>query len=290
MSWHDALFYIVFLSQIVLISYIMPKKILGRMRHVVRTYPPDEYPKLYPKPIERYRAAHRAYRMANQAIVLLGIGILLAIIFVVDHSTFADDGFISEAWPAGYGMIQFLPNLFLEFSEFNHLKKMRQANSDSTRRAELAPRRLFDIVSPTLVAVTIAAIAGTIYYDLYLHDFAVTLSHDTAQRSIVLVVTNALLFGVASWQWFGRRLDPHQSSGDRTRRAAASIRSMLYVSIAMSIYFVITAADNVYDMDYLDAILMSLYFQIIVVLSIGHILRSVRVEDTDFDVYRSSTT
>ncbi len=58
----------------------------------------------------------------------------------------------------------------------------------------------------------------------------------------------------------------------------------------MSIFFMTQAADDLYDLGFLDAILMSLYFQVIVVLSIGHVLRSLRLEDVNFDVYKSNGT
>ncbi len=50
------------------------------------------------------------------------------------------------------------------------------------------------------------------------------------------------------------------------------------------------AADDVYDIDYLDATLLSVYFQVIVLLSIGHVLRNQRVEDMNFDVYKENGT
>jgi hypothetical protein len=56
--------------------------------------------------------------------------------------------------------------------------------------------------------------------------------------------------------------------------------------MAMSIFWMTQAADDLYDLDFLDATIMSLYFQLIVLLSIGHILRNMRLEDINFDLYR----
>ena len=99
-TWPNMLFYIVFLSQIFLISYYFPAKLLVRMRSVLETYPPSEYPKLYVKPIEYYKIGQGAFKLVNRFIFLLGFVILLLIVFVVDQSTFADDGYVSEAWPS----------------------------------------------------------------------------------------------------------------------------------------------------------------------------------------------
>ena len=286
MAWSNNLFYIVFLGQILLTSYYFPRKLLGRMQHVLETYPPSSYPKLYPRPIEHYKIAHWAFKIANRCVLALGFLILFAVMFLVDHSTFAKDGYISEAFPMAYGVIQFLPLMALEFSEFSHLKLMRKANSSSIRKAELRRRGIFDFVSPTLLVVAFCLYAGSIVFDLYVHNFDVTWSHDTAQRGIVITVTNLLLVVVGTWTLYGRNKDPYQTSEDWARKIAASLKSLLYVSMAMSVFFMTVSADDVYEMDFLDAVLMSAYFQVIVFLSLGHMLRSVNPQDIDFDVYK----
>lgn len=288
MAWSNTAFYIVFLAQIILLSYVVPRKLLGRMQHVLRTYPPAEYPKLYPRPESHYHIAHDRFRLVNNAIFAIGLVVLFSIMFLVDHSTFADDGYISEAFPAAYGMLQMVPLMILELSEFSHLKLMRRTNPSPTRRADLKRRRVTDLVSPALIATVLFIGAGSIFYDFYVHDFAVGWGHDTAQRTITLLVTNLALLAVGLWQVHGKKLDPHQTSEDRWRRAAVSIRSLLYVSIAMSIYFMTAAADDVYDIDALDAILMSVYFQVVVLISVVSVLNAVLPEEMNFDVYKVS--
>jgi hypothetical protein len=286
----NILFYIVFIGQIFLLSFYVPGKILGRMKSVRNLYPPTQYPKLYPKSDEFYKKGQRQFKMVNQAIFLLGIVILLSLIFVVDHASFADDGFISEIWPAAYGLIQFMPLLFLEFSEFNQFKMMRKANQNSTRKAELRQRRLFGFVSPAIVGLAVILYVASILLDLYLHDFVIQWDHDTTQRTIVLTITNLFLAGMGAWHLHGRKLDPHQAFGDRAKHISANLKSALYVSMAMSVYFMTASIDDVYDLDFVSASLLSLYFQVIVMVSIGHMLRSMRLEDMDFEVYRSDVT
>ena len=152
MARSNNLFYVAFLSQILLMSYYFPNKLLARMRYVLTTYPPTTYPKLYPRPIEQYKMVQLAFKYVSRFILLLGFLILYATIFWVDHRTFADDGYISEIWPALYGMIQFLPLMVVEFSEFSHFKQMRNAHTPSKRIAELRRRGLTDLVSPHSLA------------------------------------------------------------------------------------------------------------------------------------------
>jgi hypothetical protein len=274
------------MSQIFLISFYIPEMILARMSRVLETYPPTEFPKLYPKPIEHYRIGQWAFKVISRSILVLGILILLVIATVVDHSTFADDGYISEAFPAVYGIIQFLPFLFLEFSEFSQLKLMRKANSASTRTAELRPRRFFQFVSPKVFGLAVGLFIATIFVDLYVHDFLIQWGHDTVERAVLLTATNIFMACVGAWNLYGRKQNPHQAHGDRARQTKVHLNSMLYASMAMSVYFMTAAADDAFDLDFLDAILLSLYFQVIVVVSIGHVLRSLKLEDINFDVYK----
>jgi len=289
MAWSNNLFYIAFLSQIFLMSYYFPNKLLARMRHVLATYPPQTYPRLYPRPIEHYKMAHLAFKYVSRFILLLGLLILFAIMFWVDHSTFAADGFISEVWPAAYGMLQFLPLMAIEFSEFSHFKQMRKANSVSKRSAYLRRRDLTDLVSPRLLAATVMLFAGAIIFDLYVHDFAVSWGHDTIQRALVMTATNGLLASVGAWSLYGRKLDPHQSAEDRIQRISVTLKSSLYISMALSVFIAMTAADDMYNMDFIDALIVSVYFQVVSLLSLGYTLSNIKPDEIDFDVYRNDT-
>ena len=133
-----------------------------------------------------------------------------------------------------------------------------------------------------------AAIAAAIVVDLYVHDFEVSLGHDTMQRTITLIVTNGFLVALGAWLIYGRKLNPHQSVEDRARHVRGALTSFAYCSMVMSTFFAINAIDDVFDMDFLDAAIMSLYFQIIVALSLGYLLRSQCIEDMNFDVYKEN--
>jgi uncharacterized membrane protein len=284
----DSLFYVAFLGQIFLISWYFPEKILRRMKYVLKTYPPSQYPRLYPKPIEYYQTGQWAFRLVNRIIIVAGFVILFVMLFVVDHNSFADDGYISEFWPAAYGAVQFLPLMFLEFSECNQFRMMRKANVSTTRTADLSRRGLFGFVSPRLFASAILLIVATLLFDLYVLDFEIRWGRDAVQRAMVLIVTNLLLVVVGVWNLRGRKMNPHQARDDRTRQITTALHSLLYVSMAMSVFFMTQTADDLYDLDFLDATLMSLYFQLIVVLSLGHVLRSLSLENVNFDVYRDN--
>ena len=283
-TWANNLFYIVFLGQIILTSYWIPKMILSRMSALLEKYPPSSHPKLYPKPIERYRIGQASFKWANRVIFLLGFVVLFGV-YKLDHGTIADDGYISEAWPAAYGMIQFLPLMALELMGFRQFKLMREANTSRTRRAELRPRRLKDYISPGLLALAVAMFLGVIGLDLAANDFSLSWGSDALQRDLVMAVTNGLLLGMGVWYLHGRKQDPYQATDDRTRQIRVQLSSLMLVSTVLSLFLMFQTADDLFDLDYLDAPLMSLYFQACVVLSIGFVMRSLSDHDIDFDVY-----
>lgn len=289
-TWTDSFFYIAFLGQIFVISWYFPEKVLTRMRYVLKTYPPERYPKLYPQSIEHYRIGHAVFRAATRIVMAIGFIILVLVMFVVDHATFADDGYISEFWPALYGVIQFLPLIALEISEFGQMKLMRKADVSSTRTADLRPRRLFDHIPPQVLGLAVVAIAAAILVDLYVHDFEVHFGHDTMQRAMVLIATNGLLVALGAWLLYGRKPNPHQAAEDRARHVSATLTSFAYCSMIMSMFFAVTAIDDVFDIDFLDAAIMSLYFQAVVALSLGFLLRSQPLEKMNFDVYKENGT
>ena len=288
-TWANNLFYIVFLGQILLTSYFVPKLILRRMDKLSRAYPRTTHSKLYPRSDDYYRIGHAAFKWANRLIFLLGFVVLVGI-YALHHGNAADGNYVSQAWPAAYGVVQFVPLMALELLGFGQLKRMRGANSEGRRKAELRPRRMFDYVSPGLLMAAVAMLAAVIGLDLYVNDFALKWSSDAAQRDLVLVGTNLFLLALGLWYLLGRKLNPHQSATDRARQAKAQVTSCLLVSMAMSVYFMTQTTSDLLDFNALQATLMSLYFQLIVAVSIGFTLRTLKFEDIDFDVYANDTS
>lgn len=285
LTWQNSLFYLVFTGQIFLISWYFARKIHARMTYVINHYPEDQYPKLYPRPVEYYRIGHAVFRYANMAIFLLGFAILGLVIFVVDHATFADDGYISEFWPALYGMIQMIPTAVLEFSELNQLKKMRELNIRSTRTAELQPRNLSQFISPWLLGTAICLVIATIAVDFYLADFA--FNKETIPQTLLILAANGLFAFLGAKALYGPRQNPYQSHADRSHHIKVNLQSFASVSIAGSLFLLMQSVRDVYPLAFMDAVVMSIYFQAIVFFSIGYLLRNIKIEDLDFTVYRS---
>ena len=52
-------------------------------------------------------------------------------------------------------------------------------------------------------------------------------------------------------------------------------------------FLILTKSINVYDLDYLETALMSVYLQIVIWLGLGSMLKNIRLEKLDFEVYKN---
>ena len=64
------------------------------------------------------------------------------------------------------------------------------------------------------------------------------------------------------------------------------MKSLVFISIAATIFIVINVILHAFELRYLNSIVMSLYFQVIGIASIGTVLRTLRIEDINFEVYK----
>ena len=282
----NILFYFVFLSQILLISYYYPKQLLGRIKYVLETYPQSKYPKLYPKSSECYKIRVRDYRIINHIILVIGF----ILIFAVGRWDYSSSGEIDQLLPFVYWVVQVFPLVFMEFSGFAYFRLMRKADVRTTRQASLHPRRLFDFISPTLVGVAILMNIVCIIVFFYLDKFQFYWGSETFIIAITLVASNTLYAGIILWNLRRKKIDPHQANKDRTRQIGVIIKSLVFMSIGGGLFIMISKGINEFTWDYLEASLMSVYLQFIIFIGIGTLLRKLRLENINFDVYKEDAS
>ena len=278
----NIIFYIVFLSQIILISYYYPSQILRQMKTVLTNYPPDQYPKLYPKPVEYYRMGQRIYQAINLAILVIGV-ILLITVAKGSNSPFNK---ISEVVPFGYWMLQVLPILIMELLGFTNFKLMRKADTKGTRFAELNPRRLFDFISPAVFGLAIFMYFACLMFFYNIHQFQFHPSNDTFVIFVTLTFMNVLFAGIIFKNLRGKKLDPHQAHEDRMRQIETAIKSLFVMSIVASIFLITVEGMQELELKHHIASLMSFYLQLTLVIGLGAMLRKIRIEDINFEVYK----
>jgi len=253
---------------------------------VFKTYPASEYPRLYVKSIDAYRSKQRIFKLANHIILSLGIVLLIAIV-IWENMT---QGHIDQIIPWIYFMIQALPLMMLEYSGFAYFKLMRKTDTRKTRRAELNPRRLFSFISPMIVGTALILIIACLLVFYLMHGFEFHPRNDTFIIGLTLIASNILYAGIIYWNLYGKKLNPFQATKDRMKQIEGTIKSLVFLSIAASLFLILNGIVENFHLNYLEAAMMSLYLQLIIFIGLGTVLRSLRIENIDFDVYKEVQT
>ncbi len=286
----ELLFYAVFLSQIFLLSIYYPKKIIDRNRYVLNTYPTAKYPKLYlnsyfADPVKAIKKGLRRFAVMNGIIAFLGLGIL---------ASMAVSGYlpstIKENENLGFVMffffLQMVPHLLTEISTWRWYKLMREARAVTIRTADLKPRRLFDFISPIYVALAVIFYVGWLVFYIYIHRGAMPWVWNQYVSIIGISAIN-LLFAFTIFRFLrGQRMDPYQASQDRQKHIGAVIKSHVYGSIGMSLFLIIMDLVNIYQLDKFEPVFLGGFLQVMAVVGLGTMLRSINVKDIDFSVYK----
>jgi hypothetical protein len=270
------LFSVAFLSQILLVSVFVPAKIVRRMSHVFETYPPSTHPLLYPKPFNEYVTKQRRYRTANFVIALLGLsGLAVSMLEPRGREVLNAMAFL-------FFLLQISPLLWIEASVRKELKLMRSLNPKSTRTADLNPRRLFDVLTPALFWSTVLVYVAFWVFIAWFRQFDYPW-FGGFQNNFIITGLNIFFASILLWYMYGKKLNPHQSEADRMRVTRRIGRVMCLVSIAVTLYAVVTIYLSAEDARAFQPFARSVYFQIVILLSV----QIYRVDLFDFDVYRS---
>lgn len=279
----NILFCLIFTSQIYLVSYLYPRSLQKRMRYVLDNYPASEYPKLYPRTMEREEKVIKLYRVVNQINVVIGIALLLYAIKI----NLSAQGESAEMFPWYYFMLQMLPVIFIEIYGFAYAKQMRSANHTSERKAELKPRRASDYIPLTTAIMVLVFYIAAIVSCIVLYKSADTFTTKAIGLGAVLSFGHCFMGAIIGWYIYGKKLNPHQSQEDRNKEIRFSATTIGAVCIAMNAFFIITVIGELNDISAYKASIMSIYCQLLILLTLVIQSKSLRVEDLNFDVYRS---
>ena len=269
------LFYLVFFSQILLVSFYYPRRMYKRMRHVIDTYPPTSYPKLYPKPIEFYERGQRNYRNANLLITFVGLFILAALM------SNPHDGDVHNAITMGYFMAQMLPVILLDLWSLKEFKLMRNAASRSTRKADLHRRRFFDFVSPIQFGVAVIVYITFVLLVIYFNQFGFEW-FGGYWNVFGMTLMNTLFAVTLLWHMYGKKLNPHQAHEDRVVQIKSIAKLLIYTSIAATVFIAASISLSALEVRHLLPIFLSIYFQLLAMIG----SQAYRINHSNFDVYK----
>jgi magnesium-transporting ATPase (P-type) len=287
------MFYFVFAAQIYLISIYFPGKVVDRIRYVLDNFPPEEYPKLYPSPLDEVSVAERKRGLTlfvgiNRAIAFVGLMILIAAI-ASGYEPSLKGG--DEILVLAYFVLQIIPALYQTVREYQYYRLMHKAFAETkVRKAGLKPRKLFDFVSPQMLMVAGLAYIGWVIFFVsgegpfseWRSEVFITLTLITGMNIAYIVIVNSLVSGM--------KLDPYQDYTDQLRRTEIMVKSLVFSSILISAFLSITIAADRYAFEIFDPLMTSLMFQVCVIFSVGIIFRFEQLDAMNFDVYRDDKT
>jgi len=278
----EAIFYLLFLSQIVLFSVYFPNKIYQRMRYVITHYPSENYPKLYPKPVGKYHRFHRRYQLANWLITAVGVITLCLSMAFNSGGEYIEPQIL--VWM--FFMVQFVPVMLIEVSEFSQFKMMRTADKSSVRSATLSPRNLTHFIAVKWLYLTLFTALSAVFYGFYLEEFTIDIEGSAVYAAGIILLLNTFFSGLIYWHLYGKKLNPHQTETDRQKQISAAIKSLVFISISASVFLMVTLSIKEYQLDNLAPLAMTLYLQAIALFSLGNAIGSIKVDEINFDAYK----
>ena len=287
-----AVFYIVFLSQIFLISIYFPTVLRRRVLYVLDNYPPDRYPKLYPKPLDVYAEVTserrlRVYRNANYVIAVVGLMILTAMV-ASGYRPDVKGG--DEIFVMMYFFVQMAALLYPGIKEFQQHRLMRKAFAAGTiRTANLNPRRLFDFISPVYVTAAILLLGAWLAFYISGKDLSVAWEAEVYVSLVGITGMNLVFAGIVAKYLYGKKRNPHQAYKDQLKEIGLVVNSVVFTSIGMSIFLISADAADRYGLEIFDPVIVSVFIQLCVLFGIGLSVRTLKVEAIDFDVYKDET-
>ncbi|MEM7432847.1 MAG: hypothetical protein AAF351_13060 [Pseudomonadota bacterium] len=276
------IFSIAFFLQVVVISIVMPRKISATMSHVMQAYPPTTHPRLYPRKLAYYESKQMTFRWLSASIALIGFAVLIGMQFYQSTWDFDDFG---DAIAFTFFMLQAVPFFWLDLSLKNELKIMRALNTSSTRTADLNPRGLFDIISPALLGAVVLTYLGLWAFVAWFDQFGYEWFGGYANVAIATGI-NLFFIAIVFWRARGRKENPHERHEDRIRRVRRTAKMLAMMSIALTVYLVITVSLTASELRDLQPAVKSIYFLLIAALTVNEY----RIDSTDFDVYRDANT
>jgi len=292
--WLDLVFYIVLLSQIALISFYYPQKVLKRSTYILETCPPEQYPKLYENdyyvnPTAVFKKVLSLYKVWNTGIGVVGI-ILLGTMLFTGYSPQQIKENEHLLFVVVFTFVQMVPYIYIELSSSRWYAHVRAAAVNKKRSAELSPRKLFDFVSPSLVALAVFLFIASLAFYIYSHSDISPWRWNQYMTVFGMSAVNLAFAVTIVMAINGKKIDPHQSHQDLMKRLRTIVQIHVFTSIGMSLFLITMNLVNQFKLDKFEPLFLSVYFQLIIMIGIGQMMRTLSVDAVDFEAYRAEPT
>jgi len=249
---------------------------LIRIHTIFKNYPPNEFPKLYPESIDKYKKSAKCYKVINHLIMGLGFGLILWF-----YVTPRNDGGWAQVIVFWYFMIQFIPNLGIELWAMKYHNAMRLLNQDAQKEAVLQPRRLTDFASKNFLGTVFVIYVIFVVFIAYVDQFDYPWFEGFL--TVLIISGTNLFFGLIIYRaMYGKVINPYQSYEDRKIDIQTLVRQILSIAIAVMLYAMLQISFKVFGLESFKAISISLYFHVIGFLS----MQWPRLDFINFGVYK----
>lgn len=279
----NIIFSLVFFTQVLLLSWYLPKKVSARIRYVLTNYPASEYPKLYRGDQAQAERSFSRLVWFNHIMLIIGLSIL----FWVNLRANIVDGGIAAAVAFVYGMIQAAPLVIMDFTLLRHYKELRENDERPKRTADLTPRSIFNHTTPQkLIGVFIILVLAMVF-DMYTKGFDLSLGIELFEGALIMIAANLFFGFFVRWRVYGKKLNPYLDAKDNKREVDVVVSSAMFTSIAVSVFFAAMRAINVYDLEHFEGVLMSIYMQAIMGYSMIYSMSMFDVKEMNFEPFRA---
>lgn len=273
------LLYIVFASQIFIISYLLPNKLRKRAIGIMADYPPENYAKLYPISVDKIKKKISQLMMLTKIVLAIGLGIIA---FGLYNQSSEMLGWDSQSVITVYYMLQIAPLVMLALFSERYFKKMRCLNKNTIRKANLAPRRLSNYAPKAFIGLAIGMYLAFVALVFYVNNHPFD-GFAGGFTNILGVTGLNIFFGVFVYRAiYGKKKDPHLDDEDRFKQTSREVQLMLFGSIAatlnISIHFLLSSM----DLRHLNDVVSSVYYQVLMLVVIMMVVK----EGANFDVYK----
>lgn len=269
--------YVVFTSQILVISFLLSNKWRQNRSQLFEKYPQAEYPKLYCQPVdvEYLRLWIRKY--LDLAIGLIGILLIVYSLFSAFSATQVADIMFA------FAIVQFLPLVLSNIWGIKNRRLMKQIVPPTKRKTTLIARRLSDFISPLYLSITVLMYLITLTIGGYI--YIENLWQNKTWGLVALLALNTLITLFIFWliynNIYGKPKDHHINYADRIKRMGFITSKLATLNITYCFFVISLFITKSFDLGVVVVYLLtSIYLQL--VLSIN----SCKTPNRDFSVYK----
>ena len=276
---HNELLYLVYFSQIVLISVVIPFWAVNRVNRMLENYPPASYAKLYPVSLAAINYAISTFKIMNALMVMIG---LLILGFTAVNGAEELMNWDTQSMLTITFFLQLLPFLYLGLSGVKYQQLMRQVGQPSKRKAQLTRRNMMEFVPKYLLMAAVISFIAYVLMVIYIQQnpFPGFVGY---WNILFVFLLNVFYFFMIHRIISGKKMDPHQSHDDRMNHTHLVVKLLTMGAILANLFLTINLVLSVLDLRHIGDIIQSLYFQLVALM----MSQTTTYEPDNYDVYRT---